>query len=115
MVDLSPLTSAAVGAAALAVTTLASLLVARLPLLLRYLEVQINGADNTLLRGAIGNAAQRAVQDIAGGMRVEAAIGRMADYAQDNLPAAIARLRVPRDTLLTMCGAELARVQAGAR
>ena len=110
--DLSPIANAAVTAAAAAVAALAGLLIPMLPRLFIWLKVSINGADNTLLRAAIANAAQRAVQEIDAGTATEVAIGGMADYVRANLPAAIARLKVPLQTLLTMCAAELARVQA---
>lgn len=111
--NLAPIADAAVTAAAGVFAALAALIIPMLPRAFRALAVYINGADNTLLRAAIGNAAQGAVEAIRRGERTEAAIGGMVDYVKDNLPSAIARLKVPADTLVTMCAAELARVMAG--
>lgn len=113
--NLAPIADAVVIAAAGAVGTLAAAVIPMLPRLFRWLLVSINGADNTLLRAAIGTAAQAALKSIQGGMRTEAAIGGMVDYVKDNLPGAIGRLKVPSDTLVAMCVAELARVVAGQR
>lgn len=111
--NLAPIADAAVMAAAGLVGALATALLAVLPRLWTLMKVSINGADNTLLRNAIGSAARRAVVEIDGGRPTEIAIAAMADYVTDNLPSAVARLKVPEATLLTMCAGELARVMAG--
>jgi hypothetical protein len=111
--DLSPVMQAAVTAAAGAVTALAGLALARLPLLLTALRVWMNGTDATLLRHAIDNAAERALLAVQGGQPTERAIGDMVGYVRANLPAAIGRLKVPPETLETMCAAALARLVAG--
>jgi hypothetical protein len=111
--DLSPLTQAAVGAAAAAVTALAGALLARLPLLITALRVAVNGADATLLRHALDNAAANAGALVNGGQPIERAIGDMVGYVRANLPQALARLKVPPETLAAMARAALARVLAG--
>lgn len=111
--DLSPLTQALVGAAASAVTLLAGVVLARAPLLLTALRVWINGADATLLRHAIDNAAVNAAQAVQGGQPIERAIGDMVGYVQGALPQALKRLGVARETLDAMASAALARVLAG--
>lgn len=111
--DLSPLTQALVGAAGAAVTALAGALLAMLPRLWRYMTVRINGADATLVRHAIDNAAEDALRAVQGGQPTERAIAAMADYVRANLPRALARLGVPPETLETMCSAALARLVAG--
>jgi hypothetical protein len=111
--DLTALNQALVGAAAAAVTTLAGVALARLPLLLTALRVWIDGADATHVRIAIGNAAETALRAVQEGQPTERAIADMVGYVQGNLPRAIARLGVPRETLETMCGAALARLLAG--
>ena len=68
--------------------------------------MSIDGTDATLLRHAIANAAQGAVQAIAGGQAVEAAIGGMVDYVLDSVPGRVKRLGIPRDRLDAMCAAE---------
>jgi hypothetical protein len=111
--DLSPLTQALVGAAASAVTLLAGGLLAMLPRLWTYAAVRINGADATLLRHAIENAAEEALRAVREGQPHERAIAGMVGYVQANLPRAIARLKVPVETIETMCAAALARLVAG--
>ncbi len=113
MTDLSPLTQALVGAAASAFTLLAGALLARLPLLLTALRVWINGSDATLLRHAMDNAAVNAAALVQGGQPMERAINDMVGYARANLPQALARLKVPPETLDAMASAALARVLAG--
>jgi hypothetical protein len=111
--DLSPVVQAAVGAAAAAVTALAGLALARLPLLITALRVWIDGADATHVRLAIGTAAERALVAVQGGQPVERAIGDMVGYVRDALPARLARLKLPPERLDAMCGAALARLMAG--
>jgi hypothetical protein len=111
--DLSPLTQALVGAAALAVTTLAGAALARLPLLLTALRVWIDGADATHVRLAIGTAAEGALSAVEGGQPVERAIAEMVSYVQDALPQRVARLKLPRERIEEMCSAALARLMAG--
>lgn len=111
--DLSPIADAAVTAAAGAVTALVAMLIPRLPLLVTWLRVSIDGTDATLLRHAIANAAQGAAQAIAGGQAVEAAIAGMVEYVMASVPGRVKRLGIPRDRLDAMCAAELARVQEG--
>jgi hypothetical protein len=111
--DLSPVMQAAVTAAAGAVTALAGLALARLPLLLTALRVWITGADATLLRHAIDNAAEGALVAVQGGQPTERAIADMVGYVRGNLPQALARLKVPPETIETMCAAALARLVAG--
>jgi hypothetical protein len=113
MMDISPLTQALVGAAAAAVTALAGALLARLPLLLTALKVSVNGADATLLRHALDNAAANAAALVQGGHPMERAIADMVGYVRANLPGAIGRLKVPPETLDAMASAALARVLAG--
>jgi hypothetical protein len=113
MMDLSPLTQALVGAAAMAVTTLAGFALARLPLLLTYLRVSIDGSDATRLRYAIANRAEIAMQAIEGGMAQDRAVEDMVSYARDALPRALRRLELSDEALRTMCEAQLARLMAG--
>lgn len=110
---MGPIVDAAVLAAAGAVTTLAGMLVRHLPLLVRYLAVQINGADTTLIRHAIDNAAQLAAGKVRDGLGSEIAIREMADYVARNLPETIARVGLSRPTLEQMCRAAFARLVAG--
>jgi hypothetical protein len=112
MMDLSPLTQALVGAAAMAVTALVGAVMARLPLLLTALRVWINGADAELLRHALGNAAVNAARAVDGGQPTERAIADMVGYAQGALPGALKRMGVARETLDAMASAALARVLA---
>lgn len=111
--DLSPVTQAVLTAAGAAVTTLAGLAIARLPLLITALRVWINGADATLLRHAMDNAAVNAAALVQGGQPMERAIADMVGYVRANLPAALARLKVPAETLDAMASAALARALAG--
>lgn len=104
--NFAPVTDALVTAAATAI-------IALLPRLFTWLKVSINGADNTLLRNAIGTASRRAVAAIASGIPTEDAIRGMVDYAKANLPDAIGRLGVKDATLRAMCAADLARLQEG--
>ncbi|MBR0649494.1 hypothetical protein GXW78_07475 [Roseomonas terrae] len=112
--NLAPIMDAAVLAAAGAVTALAGLLIRSLPLLLRYLSVQINGADTTLIRHAIENAAQLALEKVRQGLGSEVAIQGMADYVAGALPETTQRVGIARVTLEQMCRAAFARkVAAG--
>jgi hypothetical protein len=113
MTDLSPLTQALVGAAASAITLLAGVLLARLPLLLTALRVWIDGADATFVRHALSNAAVNAARAIDGGQPMERAIADIVGYVQANLPGRLGRLKVPPETLDAMASAALARVLAG--
>lgn len=113
MVDLSPVAQAAVTAAAGLVGALATALLAMLPRLWTYAAVRISGADVTLLRHAIDNAAERALIAVQDGQPTERAIGDMVGYVRANLPQALGRLKVPAETLETMCAAALARLVAG--
>lgn len=110
--DLSPIANAAVTAAATAVTALAALALPMLPRLARWLLVTINGADVTLIRQAIDNAAETALQEIRKGQGVESAITNMMVYVEGNLPKTVRRVGVSPATLETMCRAALARLLA---
>lgn len=114
-VDLSPIASAAVTAAAGVVGTLAAAAIPLLPRLWVWLRVSVEGSDATRLRYAIDNAAQGALRAIRDGQPQDRAVDEMVAYAQANLPRAIARLQVPRETLQTMCEAALARLMAAGR
>lgn len=111
--DLSPIANAAVTAAAGVFTALVGLLIARLPLLVTWARVYIDGSDATRLRFAIGNAAEVALEAIAAGAQQDQAVADMVAYCRRNLPKALARLAVPDATLEAMCGAYLARLMAG--
>lgn len=111
--DLSPVTQAVMTAAAAAVTALAGMALARLPLLITALRVWMTGADATLLRHAIDNAAERALVAVQDGQPTERAIADMVGYVRANLPQALGRLKVPVETIETMCAAALARLVAG--
>lgn len=111
--NLAPLADAAVMAAAGAVTALVGLLIPRIPLLVTWLRVAINGADTTLLRHAIANAAVNEAKEIERGLGAELAIGRMVEYVGDALPDTIRRIGLARPTLEAMCRAEMARLLAG--
>jgi len=111
--NFSPIADAAMTAAAGAMTALAAAAIPLIPPLWTWLRVSIDGTDATLVRHAIANAAQGAVQAIAGGQPVERAIAGMVDYVLDSVPGRVKRLGIPRERLDAMCAAELARVQAG--
>ena len=111
--DLSPIANAAVTAAAGVFTTLVGLLIARLPLLVTWARVRINGADAELLRYAIANAAVNQAQEVDRGLGAELAIGRMAEYVRGAMPQAIKRIGLSPVTLEAMCRAEMARLMAG--
>jgi hypothetical protein len=111
--DLSPVMQAAVTAAAGAVTALAGLALARLPLLLTALRVWIDGSDATRLRFAVANAAEAAMRAVEGGQAQDRAVDEMMAYCEANLPRALARLGTAPETLRTMCEAALARLMAG--
>lgn len=72
----------------------------------------VNGADTTLIRHAIDNAAETALRGIRDGQPMHAAIDGMAAYVRTNLPSAIKRVGVSSETLETMCRAALARLMA---
>ncbi len=110
--DTSPIADAAVTAAAGAFAALSALMIARLPLIVTYLRVSIDGSDATRLRFAIGNAAQAAMRAIDDGQSQDNAIVVMVAYAKANLPNAIARLKASDETLIRMCEGELARLMA---
>lgn len=111
--NVAPLADAAVTAAAGVVTALVGLLIARLPLLVTYVRVAINGADAELVRHAIGNAAVNASTEMDRGLGAELAIRQMADYVLHALPDTTARIGLSRVTLEAMCRAEMARLLAG--
>lgn len=111
--DISPIANAAMTAAAGALTALAGLLIARLPLLVTYARVYIDGSDATRLRFAIGNAAQAAMTAIDGGASQDQAVADMVAYCRRAMPSAIGRLGATDATLARMCEGELARVMAG--
>lgn len=108
-VDLTPLAHAATAAAAGAVTALAGLLMARLPLIWTALRVSIDGSDATRLRFAIANASQTALRAIDGGQPQDRAVDDMVAYVRAAMPRAVARLGAADSTLVTMAEAELAR------
>jgi len=105
--DLSPIAQAAVTAAAAAVAALAGLLIPMLPRLLTWLKVSINGADTTLLRAAIANAATNAALE-ATKQSTDALLAGMVAYLRTNLPETLKRIGVPDETLHAMCRAALA-------
>lgn len=111
--DLSPVTQAAVTAAAGMVGALATALLAMLPRLWTAARVYMDGSDATRLRFAIGNAAEIALRAIEGGQPQDRAVDEMVAYCQASLPRAIARLGASPETLRTMCEAALARLMAG--
>lgn len=111
--DISPIANAAVTAAAGVFTALVGLLIARLPLLVTWARVYIDGSDATRLRYAIGNAAELAMTAIADGAEQDQAVTDMVAYCRRNLPKALARLGATDATLEAMCSGELARVMVG--
>jgi len=110
--DISPIADAAMTAAAGAVTALAAVALAKMPLLITYARVQIDGSDATRLRYAIGNAAQAALRAIDDGQPQDSAVADMVAYLKVNLPNAIKRLGAPDETLARMCEGGLARLMA---
>jgi hypothetical protein len=110
--DLSPVAHALVSAAALAVTTLAGLAIPLLPRAFVALRVWVNGADAELLRHALANAATNAVPAVRGGQPMHRAVDEIVAYVEANLPRALARLKVPPETLHLMAQAALARALA---
>ncbi|MBR0653063.1 hypothetical protein GXW78_25630 [Roseomonas terrae] len=111
--DLSPIASAAVTAAAGLVGALATAGLALLPRLWTLMRVYMDGSDATRLRYAIANASVRALREIDEGSTQDSAIARMVQHCRDSMPQALARLGTPDATLQTMCEAELARLMAG--
>jgi hypothetical protein len=111
--DITPIATAAVTAAAGVFTALVGLLIARLPLLLTWARVAINGADAELVRHAIANAAVNQAQAVDGGLPIETAIALMVEYVQGAMPQTVTRLGVSPVTLEAMCRAEMARFLAG--
>lgn len=111
--DLSPIANAAVTAAAGVFTTLVGLLIARLPLLVTWARVSINGADAELVRHAIANAAVNQAQAVDRGLGIETAIALMAEYVEGAMPQAMNRIGLGPETLEAMCRAEMARLMAG--
>lgn len=110
--DISPIADAAVTAAASALTALAAIAIAKVPLLVTYARVQIDGSDATRVRYAIANAAQAAMRAIDGGQPQDSAVADMVAYLRSNLPRAIKRLGAPDETLTRMCEGALARLMA---
>lgn len=96
-------------AAALAVTTLAGLAIPLLPRAFVALRVWVNGADASLVRHAIENAATNAAPLVRGGQPMHRAVDEMAGYVRASLPRALARLKLAPETLEAMCRAALAR------
>lgn len=113
--NLAPLADAAVTGAAGAIAALVALLIPRIPLLVTWLRVSVEGSDATRLRYAIANAAEVAMRAVEGGQPQDRAVDEMVAYCRANMPRLIARLAVPDTTLLTMCEAALARLMAGRR
>lgn len=111
--NIAPIADAAMTAAAGAVTALSAIMISKLPLLVTYARVQIDGSDATRLRYAIGNAAVTAMAAIEGGEAQEQAVKAMVAYLKANLPKAIGRLGASDETLTTMCEGGLARLMAG--
>jgi hypothetical protein len=111
--DLTPVTQAVMMAAGAAVTALAGMAMARLPLVFTALRVWMTGADATLVRHAIDNAAEGALRAVRDGQPTERAIGDMVGYVEGAMPRTLARLKLRRETLETMCAAALARLVAG--
>ena len=111
--NLAPLADAAVTGAAGAIAALVALLIPRIPLLVTWLRVNINGADTTLVRHAIANAALNEAREMERGLGADLAVSRMVRYAQDSLPDTIRRVGLSPETLAAMCRAEMARQMAG--
>lgn len=104
--NLDPVYNVLIGALVGALTTG----IAALPNFWRYLLVRINGADVLLLRNALDNKATVLAPKVeTGAVSEQRAISEIMDYARTNLPDALARLKVPADTLETMAAAALAR------
>lgn len=110
--DLSPIAHATVAAAASFVTALAAAVVSMLPRIWRYMEVRINGADTELVRHAINNAAEVAIQRVKSGTLMHVAIMEMVAYVTANLPTTVKRIGTSEETLETMCRAAYARLVA---
>ena len=110
--NIAPIADAAVTAAAGAVAALTAIMLARLPLLITYVRVSIDGSDATRLRYAIGNAAQAAMRAIDGGQPQDRAVDEMVAYLKANMPNAIRRLGSPDETLARMCEGGLARLMS---
>jgi hypothetical protein len=113
MLDLTPVTQAAVTAAAGLVGALATALLAMLPRLWTMARVYVDGSDATRLRFAVANAAEVALRAVEGGQPQDRAVDDMVGYCQASLPRALARLGTTPETLRTMCEAALARLMAG--
>ena len=111
--NVAPLADAAVTAAAGVFTALVGLLIARLPLLVTYARVRINGADAELVRHAIANAAVNQAEAIERGLTIETALALMAGYVQGAMPETVKRMGLSPATLEAMCRAEMARLLAG--